>query len=245
MRVGEITGLRWQLVSFGDVENNYGGAMLKINAQLQRISKQTYEGLPRKQDQIKQVFPSRRKNFKTILVLKTPKTKSSERVVWIPPTTVTILMELKKQQDEWKITQGDEYQDYDLVISQNNGRPVEGGNVSEMFATLIQENALPVVEFHSLRHLSTTVKLLISNGDVKSVQGETGHSQAKMVTDTYAHILDGNRRIMAQKFEKSFYSDNDDDEPTANNSLERLITQCLEDPKALAMLKNLLAVPQD
>jgi len=128
-----------------------------------------------------------------------------------------------------------------LVIAQDNGRPIEGGNISDMFSQLIEENDFPVVEFHSLRHLSTTVKLLISKGDVKAVQGETGHSQAKMVTDTYAHILDQNRRTMAQKFEKSFYGGKED-ERSSESSLEQLVSQCLQNPAALEMLRNLLAV---
>ena len=86
----------------------------------------------------------------------------------------------------------------------------------------------------------TTVKLIISKGDVKSVQGETGHAQAKMVTDTYAHILDQNRRSMAKKFEKSFYND-DCDESISENSIEQIIAQCLKNPQALEMLRTLLA----
>ena len=182
-----------------------------------------------------------RENTKTMLVLKTLKTKSSERIVWIPQTTATILWELKKQQEELKSALGDEYQDYDLVIAQSNGRPIESGNISEMFNLLIEMNNLPKVEFHSLRHLSTTVKLIISKGDVKSVQGETGHSQAKMVTDTYAQILDQNRRSMAKKFEKSFYGGNDS-EKTTGNSLEQVISQCLQNPEALEVLRKLLVV---
>ena len=47
-----------------------------------------------------------------------------------------------------------------------------------------EENDYEVVVFHSLRHLSTGYKLKITNGDVKSVQGDTGHAEAEMVTDT-------------------------------------------------------------
>jgi len=241
MRIGEITGLRWQFVSFGDVENDFDDAVLQIDAQLQRISKKTYEKLHRKQDQIKLVFPSIRENTKTMLVLKTLKTKSSERVVWIPLTTAAILWKLKKQQEELKSVLGDEYQDYDLVIAQSNGRPIESGNISETFNQLVEMNELPKVEFHSLRHLSTTVKLIISKGDVKSVQGETGHSQSKMVTDTYAQILDKNRRAMAKKFEKSFYRDSGD-EQIGEDSLERVIAQCLRSPESLEILRSLLMV---
>jgi integrase len=241
MRIGEIAGLRWQFVSFGDVENNFEDAVLQIDAQLQRITKETYNVLQRKKDQIKFVFPALKEDANTMLVLKTLKTRSSERVLWIPPTTAAILYRLKEQQEELKSVLGDMYQDYDLVIAQSNGRPIEGGNVSEMFQRLIEAHGFPKVEFHSLRHLSTTVKLIISRGDVKSVQGETGHSQAKMVTDTYAHILDQNRRTMAKKFEKSFYGGSSDDYPS-EDSPEHLIAQCLKNPQALEILRNLLAV---
>ncbi|MCL2343195.1 MAG: site-specific integrase [Firmicutes bacterium] len=240
MRLGEITGLRWQFVSLGDIGDNFEDAVLQVDAQLQRIEKKTYEILQRRQDQVKYVFPSFKETSNTILVLKTLKTKSSERVIWIPPTTAAILWKLKQHQEELKSVLGDEYQDYDMVIAQDNGRPIEGGNISEMFANFIEEKGLPKVVFHSLRHLSTTVKLLISKGDVKSVQGETGHSQAKMVMDTYAHILDQNRRSMAKKFERSFYGGNDD--RNSESSLEQVIAQCLKNPEALEILRNLLAV---
>jgi integrase len=242
MRIGEITGLRWQFVSFGDIENGFNDAVLQIDSQLQRISKSAFELLQRKQDQIRLTFPAYKEKTNTMLVLKTLKTKSSERIVWIPPTTASILWKLKKEQEELKAVLGDEYHDYDMVVAQSNGRPIEGGKISEMLNRLIEENGLPKVEFHSLRHLSTTVKLIISKGDVKTVQGETGHAQAKMVTDTYAHILDGNRRSMAKKFEKSFYGgDESSDGRSPDSSLEQVIAQCLKNPEALETLRNLLA----
>ena len=60
--------------------------------------------------------------------------------------------------------------------------------------------------FHSLRHLSTGYKLKMTNGDVKSVQGDTGHAEAEMVTDVYSKIIDEDRRFNAQKMDKEFYS---------------------------------------
>lgn len=44
------------------------------------------------------------------------------------------------------------------------------------------------VDFHSLRHLSTKYKLKLTQGDIKSVQGDTGHAEAQMVTDVYSEI---------------------------------------------------------
>ena len=40
---------------------------------------------------------------------------------------------------------------------------------------------------------------------MKAVQGDTGHAQLKMVSDVYSHILDEDRRLNADKFEKVFY----------------------------------------
>ena len=70
---------------------------------------------------------------------------------------------------------------------------------------LIADNDLPPVVFHSLRHSSITYKLKLNGGDIKAVQGDSGHSQAQMVTDQYSHILDENRRQNAQLVERAFY----------------------------------------
>ena len=64
---------------------------------------------------------------------------------------------------------------------------------------------LPKVVFHSFRHSSITYKLKLNGGDIKAVQGDSGHAQASMVTEQYAHILDDDRRLNAQRFDDFFY----------------------------------------
>ena len=39
-----------------------------------------------------------------------------------------------------------------------------------------------------------------------SVQGDTGHAEAEMVTDVYSEIIDEDRRYNAQKMDEQFYS---------------------------------------
>ena len=47
----------------------------------------------------------------------------------------------------------------------------------------------------------------MTNGDVKSVQGDTGHAEAEMVTDVYSEIIDEDRRYNATKDGRTnFYS---------------------------------------
>ena len=82
---------------------------------------------------------------------------------------------------------GDDYNDYDLVICHDNGTPIEHGNIRNKFMALIKKADLKPVVFHSLRHSSTTYKLKLSGGDIKAVQGDTGHAEAAMITERYAH----------------------------------------------------------
>ena len=60
--------------------------------------------------------------------------------------------------------------------------------------------------FHSFRHASITYKLKWNGGDMKSVQGDSGHARMDMVADVYSHIIDEDRRYNAQKFEEQFYN---------------------------------------
>jgi len=48
-------------------------------------------------------------------------------------------------------------------------------------------------------------KLKLSGGDIKAVQGDSGHAQADMVTEVYGHILDEDRKKNAQLMENSCY----------------------------------------
>lgn len=89
---------------------------------------------------------------------------------------------------------------------------MESRIVRDRFQKLCEENNYETVVFHSLRHLSTGYKLKMTNGDVKSVQGDTGHAEAEMVTDVYSKIIDEDRRFNAQKMDKEFYSNLNDEE---------------------------------
>ena len=50
-----------------------------------------------------------------------------------------------------------------------------------------------------------TYKLKLNGGDIKAVQGDSGHAQVSMVTDVYSHILDDDRKKNAELFEEAFY----------------------------------------
>ena len=125
---------------------------------------------------------------------------------FLPRTVAEMLIKWKEGQQEVIEALGDEYQDFDLVMAGPLGMPTEAGTINAAFRSLIEKNDLPRVVFHSLRHSSITYKLKLNGGDVKAVQGDSGHAQVKMVTDVYSHILDDDRRNNARLFEEAFYS---------------------------------------
>jgi integrase len=192
------------------------------------------------------VFPPIMSNTSTRLVLKKPKTESSERKVWLPKTVAYILRERRKSQSELEQFLGDEYQNYNLVVALPNGRPCENRLIEEEFLTLKQDAELPNVVFHSLRHSSTTYKLKLNHGDLKATQGDTGHAEIDMITKVYAHILDEDRKINAQKFETAFYSNPDlrqvkaPTEPQPTINLAMLIEQLQKSPELATALANLI-----
>lgn len=152
--------VRWELIGKNPFEN---AVLPKTeykkrdiwDAELTRASKQVIEMLGQKD--IYHIFTPLMPNTSTRLILKKPKTDSSVRKVWLPKTVAYILREWKKSQEELKGFLGDEYQDFDLVVAQPNGRPCENRIIEKEFSLLKEKAGLPNVVFHSLRH--STVQL--------------------------------------------------------------------------------------
>lgn len=203
MRIGEITGLTWDDVIIDEESIANDNAKVIINKELSRVSQSAMQKL--KEKDIKKIFPTQKPHCTTRLVLKTPKTETSNRTVWLPKTLALLLVQYKKDQQELKEFLGNAYNNYNLVIALDNGNPVESRIVRNRFQTLCEEHSFEVVVFHSLRHLSTKYKLKMTHGDIKSVQGDTGHAEAEMVTDVYSEIVDEDRRLNAKKLDEEFY----------------------------------------
>ena len=91
-----------------------------------------------------------------------------------------------------------------MVIALSNGRPMERRLIEKLFKTHLREQGLTPVVFHSLRHFSTSIKLSLC-GDIKAVQGDTGHATADMVTGVYGHAFICKRQKLAVDLEESFF----------------------------------------
>ena len=237
-RIGEVLGLTWDCIDIPDGEDGTENATLHINKELKRCVKENLDKLDRRgKCKIYRRFPEQKENCTTVLVLKNPKNKSSVRTVYLPKSVAEHLLQTKKTQQIMQTVLGELYKDYNLVISHPDGSPVEERIISGRLKSLIQKENLPPVVFHSLRHCSTSMKLKLSGGNIKAVQGDTGHAQARMVTEIYSHIQDEDRRTLAQKVEEEFFrkKDHSEEEP-ANTDVAAAVKILYHNPALASLL---------
>lgn len=238
MRIGEILGLTWDNVQLPQ-DGTSGDTLIHVRQELKRADKASLERLQGRENcKVFFTFPEQiNSQCKTSLVLKEPKTKSSVRTIYLPQTVAAHLLKVKEQQEEQKAYLEEGYRDYGLVVAQEIGTPVEERYISKIFKDFITKNGLPPVVFHSLRHCSTSLKLKLSGGDIKAVQGDTGHAQARMVTEVYSHMQDEDRRVLAQKMETQFFQKQAHGEtaPQPDGMIE-MAHRLLEDNPELAKL---------
>lgn len=226
LRIGEELGLQWCDVHFSDVKNE---SYIDVRQELKRCDKKALKDT--KSEELGRIFlkfPNLREDAKSLLVLKLLKTESSKRNVLIAESVANELRELKKAQQAQKDELGALYQDYDLVFAQSNGRPFEAHTVETWLAELCKSSGVTPVVFHSLRHLSVSIKLELTHGDIKSVQSDTGHSQANMVTDVYAHTFNENRKKNAQLMDDYFFCQKESPVPQPDPSAPQLTPGMVE-----------------
>ena len=153
------------------------------------------------------VFPDKLERSTTSLILKSTKTASSCRTIFM---TSALKEELKKWLNQLAADERKDptrYHDSGMLFRLPNGLAVEPVLIRKKFLKWQDAHPeFPRIVFHGLRHSSATYQLMISGGDVKAVQGTTGHATADMLVNTYAHIQQSSRVELGRKFEEGFYA---------------------------------------
>lgn len=125
------------------------------------------------------------------------KTKSSLRKILIPASTVAKLKKHRAAVLKEKLSQGEEYQDNDLVMCTPSGTPITPANVRRSLNALIQKVAVPKIRCH------THATLLLAKGvNVKVISERLGHSNIKITLDTYSHVLPTMQEEAVNKIEE-------------------------------------------
>ncbi len=148
IRIGELCALTWSAI---DLENG----ILHIKRNLQRV--RLFDG----------------EKIYTQVLVQTPKTASSIRMIPIPRTLLEILSEHRKGED-------------DFVIGGVRNRWAEPRTVQYRFERILQNCVIPHFNFHLLRHAFAT-KCISQGFDVKSLSELLGHSNIQITLNLYVH----------------------------------------------------------
>ena len=196
LREGEVTGLTPEDINFDAAD---GMGTFTINKSMQRVQKASLARTGK--DCILREFEDKREGSNTVLVLKKTKTASSCRTIFMTEA-------LKEELKHWfkHLDMDGRYRNSGMLLRLPNGLAVEPVLIRKKFEKWQDAHPVfPHIVFHGLRHSSATYQLMISGGDVKAVQGTTGHASANLLVNTYAHIQQDSRKKLGKKFEEGFY----------------------------------------
>ena len=202
LRAGEILGLQPGDIDFDAAD---GRGTITVGRTLQRTDKTALEKTD--PSQIYHVFPDQREGSTSALILKKPKTKKSNRTLYLTkPLREELLAWLKKLRQDEADMDG-RYRNCGQLFRLPNGLPIAPEALSKWYRTWRAEHPeFEKIVFHGLRHSSATYQLIESGGNIKAVQGNTGHATSGILMDTYAHTQDKPRLELAEKIEANFYT---------------------------------------
>ena len=201
LREGEILGLQPGDLDFDAAD---GRGAITVNKAMQRANKEALSKID--PSQIYHIFPDQREGSTTTLVLKKTKTASSNRTIFMTAVLKEELKHWLKRLEMDEAVEPERYRNSGMLLRLPNGLAVEPILIRKKFIKWQDEHTeFTRIVFHGLRHSSATYQLMISGGDVKAVQGTTGHASANLLVNTYAHIQQDSRKKLGKKFEEDFY----------------------------------------
>ena len=202
LREGEVAGLTPEDLDF---EGADGTGTFRINKCMQRVQKISLAKTSK--DCILQEFEDKREGSTTTLVLKKTKTASSNRTIFMTAVLKEELKHWLKRLEMDEAVEPERYRNSGMLLRLPNGLAVEPILIRKKFIKWQDEHPeFTRIVFHGLRHSSATYQLIESGGNIKAVQGNTGHATTGILMDTYAHTQVKPRLELAEKLEADFYS---------------------------------------
>jgi integrase len=117
-----------------------------------------------------------------------PKSERSRRRIALPTPLADALRIHRAAQHAERLKAGTAWQDNDLVFAQPNGHPIDKRADWHEWRRVLAAAEVRTVRLHDARHSAATT-LLALGVDVRVVADMLGHSQTRVTSDTYQHLL--------------------------------------------------------
>lgn len=131
--------------------------------------------------------------------LTAPKTKGSNRYIYMNSTVCELLKEHRKHQKELQLALTD-FEHPEMVFTSATGNYKDRSCLNTSFKRYLKNTEFDFLTLHALRHCNAT--LLLNNGvDLKVVSEHLGHSDIGVTANIYADVLASTRIKTAQIIE--------------------------------------------
>lgn len=140
---------------------------------------------------------------KQAISFKGTKTDSSERLVTLPKSALTVLAAHKLRQNEFRAQFGEDYRhDLDLIFAKTNGAPLRPDSISASVSALFKRLKFPRgASLHTLRHTHGS-HLIAAGMELSAVSERLGHSNVRVTAEVYTHAIRGRDDEAARRWEE-------------------------------------------
>lgn len=129
-------------------------------------------------------------------ISETPKTKKSNRIIYLDEKTIKQLKFWKLEQRKYLFQLGFAKANYLFTNDENNFTINQ--SVAERYNIYRERAGLPYIGLHGFRHTHASM-LYEAGADHKEVQERMGHANIKTTMDTYTHITNSKKEETTQK----------------------------------------------
>ena len=169
LRIGETCALTWEDINLKE-------GIIYVRKNLQRVK--TPEG----------------QKSNTEILLQTPKTNTSQRMIPISPVLMTLLKSKGKADNSY-------------IIKGKKKPWAEPRTLQYRFAKILDQCGLETFNFHMLRHAFAT-RCIEGGFDVKSLSEILGHSNIQITLNLYVHSSMQRKKHLMKQFELCLYQNN-------------------------------------
>ena len=138
-----------------------------------------------------------------------PKSMESIRTIGAPLEVFEIIQRRMQAIQRHKEMLQAEYQEHELLLCGNNGRPFRPRNFTANFKAILARNHLKDIRFHDLRH--TCASLMLTSGvALKTASEILGHSSIAITADLYTHVMEDTKLAAARQIGECVFGSEQD-----------------------------------